>query len=82
MRWHWVKGHAGDSYNERADELVHEARAELRQGADPARVPPRDIEAPRRRTREAAKSERQFSMPASPRPPLATTTSRFTWPFL
>jgi ribonuclease HI len=38
VRWHWVRGHAGDAYNERADRLVHEARAELRQGADPARV--------------------------------------------
>jgi ribonuclease HI len=38
VRWHWVKGHAGDPFNERADALVHEARAELRQGADPGRV--------------------------------------------
>jgi len=38
VRWHWVKGHSGDYYNERADALVHEARAELHQGADPARV--------------------------------------------
>ena len=55
VRWHWVRGHAGDPHNERADALVHEARAELRQGADPARVPPRDIRAPRKRKQKAAK---------------------------
>jgi ribonuclease HI len=32
VRWHWVKGHAGHELNERADELVHEARAEMRAG--------------------------------------------------
>jgi ribonuclease HI len=30
VHWHWIKGHAGHEHNERADELVHEARAELR----------------------------------------------------
>jgi ribonuclease HI len=33
VRWHWVKGHSGDQFNERADELVHEARAEARTNA-------------------------------------------------
>jgi ribonuclease HI len=55
VRWHWVRGHSGDAYNERADALVHEARAELRQGADPARVPPREVKAPRKRTKKVAK---------------------------
>ena len=30
VRWHWVKGHAGDELNERADALVHEAREEMK----------------------------------------------------
>jgi len=25
IEWHWVKGHAGDEYNERCDELAREA---------------------------------------------------------
>jgi ribonuclease HI len=33
VRWHWIRGHAGDELNERADELVHEARAEARANA-------------------------------------------------
>ena len=55
VRWHWVRGHSGDFYNERADELVHEARAELKQGADPARVPPHETPARRKRVRKTAK---------------------------
>jgi ribonuclease HI len=30
IRWHWVKGHAGHDLNERADALVGEAIAEIR----------------------------------------------------
>jgi ribonuclease HI len=55
VRWHWVKGHSGHEFNERADELVHEARAELRQGADPALVVAHEIRAPRKRKRSVAK---------------------------
>jgi ribonuclease HI len=56
VRWHWVKGHAGDPLNERADELVHEARAELRQGADPARTTPHEVAArPAKKKRAAVK---------------------------
>ena len=51
VRWHWVKGHSGDHYNERADALVHEARAELKQGADPARATAPE---PRKRKRSGA----------------------------
>ena len=30
VRWHWVRGHSGHDMNERADELVGEAIAEVR----------------------------------------------------
>jgi len=30
VRWHWVRGHAGDDMNERADRLAREAIAEVR----------------------------------------------------
>lgn len=29
VNWHWVKGHAGDKYNERADQLANEAMDEI-----------------------------------------------------
>jgi ribonuclease HI len=32
VRWHWLRGHAGHDLNERADQLVHEAIAEMRAG--------------------------------------------------
>jgi ribonuclease HI len=36
LRWHWVKGHAGDALNERADLLAREAIRTLREGQRPA----------------------------------------------
>jgi ribonuclease HI len=49
VNWHWVKGHSGDTHNDRADELVHEAREDLRRGANPSLVAPRETRASRRR---------------------------------
>jgi ribonuclease HI len=33
VHWHWVRGHAGHTLNERADELAREAIAEIRAAA-------------------------------------------------
>ena len=33
VRWHWIEGHSGDVLNERADELVREAREGLKDRA-------------------------------------------------
>ena len=33
LNWHWVRGHAGNVMNERADQLVGEAIAAIRSGA-------------------------------------------------
>jgi ribonuclease HI len=30
VRWHWIRGHSGNEFNERADQLVHEAREEMK----------------------------------------------------
>jgi ribonuclease HI len=33
VRWHWVRGHAGDAMNERADQLARDGIAAIRSGA-------------------------------------------------
>jgi ribonuclease HI len=43
VRWHWVRGHAGDVRNERADRLAREGLEEARSRAAPP--PPRAISA-------------------------------------
>jgi ribonuclease HI len=35
VRWHWVKGHAGNDLNERCDELVQEAIAKVKENHSP-----------------------------------------------
>jgi ribonuclease HI len=37
VRWHWVRGHAGDPMNERADQLARDAIAAMRAGVTGAR---------------------------------------------
>jgi ribonuclease HI len=54
VNWHWVKGHSGDHYNDRADELVHEAREEVKRGINPALVMPRESRASGKHKRRAA----------------------------
>jgi ribonuclease HI len=54
VKWHWVKGHSGDHYNERADELVHEARDEAKHGTNPARAASHEV-APQKKKRAAGK---------------------------
>ncbi len=46
VEWHWVKGHAGDEHNERADALA-------RQGMKPFLPAPRDRDARRARVETA-----------------------------
>ena len=40
ISWHWVKGHAGDELNERADELAREGMAPFKQKKAPASFAP------------------------------------------
>ncbi|MFM7607145.1 MAG: ribonuclease HI [Prosthecobacter sp.] len=35
VRWHWVKGHAGNDLNERCDELVQQAIARVKENHGP-----------------------------------------------
>ncbi|MBL27336.1 MAG: ribonuclease HI [Rhodospirillaceae bacterium] len=40
VTWHWVRGHAGDPGNERADQLAREAVVALRAAQQESRHPP------------------------------------------
>jgi ribonuclease HI len=43
VRWHWVRGHAGDALNERADRLARDGIAELRAAMGAARPQSRQV---------------------------------------
>ncbi len=50
VNWHWVKGHAGHDYNERADELARSAIAQIRKSPTPFSevvAPPDQVSKPR-----------------------------------
>lgn len=38
VRWHWVKGHAGNDLNERCDELVQQAIAKVKENHSPGEL--------------------------------------------
>jgi ribonuclease HI len=40
IEWHWVKGHAGDEWNERADELANEGMAPFKPKKRDRLMPP------------------------------------------
>jgi ribonuclease HI len=64
VRFEWVRGHAGDVLNDRADRLALEA---AKAAADAGRVPSRgeQVQLNLRQTRAAASGARQGSVPAS-----------------
>ena len=38
IKWHWTRGHAGDKFNERVDQLATEARLKISQSTDGAEL--------------------------------------------
>ncbi len=46
MKWTWVRGHAGDRLNERADALVHRGRREAKLGKLESRTSAAPVTAP------------------------------------
>jgi ribonuclease HI len=51
VHWHWVRGHAGNALNERADQLARKGMAAVRAGAKAQPAPAKAQPAPAKNKR-------------------------------